>query len=52
MIVALSIAFAALFGLRVFFLLILRRDEIPNNPSKPCWPHATVIRTDPVKDPP
>jgi hypothetical protein len=45
--VLLAAVFVGLLGLRVAFLLILRRGERGPKNTKSCWPDATVIRTDP-----
>lgn len=43
----LAAVFLGLLGLRVAFLLILRRGETGRTSTKSSWPDATVIRTDP-----
>jgi len=43
----LAAVFLGLLGLRVAFLLILRRGERGPTSTKSSWPDATVIRTDP-----
>jgi hypothetical protein len=45
--VLLAAVFLGLLGLRVAFLLILRRGERGPKNTKSSWPDATVIRTDP-----
>jgi hypothetical protein len=46
-IAVLGLGFLALLGLRVAFLIILRRDEDRPRKTKQHWPDATVIRVEP-----
>ncbi|MCC5821913.1 MAG: hypothetical protein LAT64_01345 [Phycisphaerales bacterium] len=43
----LALGFLGLLGVRVAFLLILRRTETNPKDRSPRWPDATVIRTIP-----